>query len=164
MMNKIQQIIVIALLLLIALYLQEIPSSNLVQGVLPEWPLLLVIALSASSRYRLAIAFAFVVGLFQDVFLGVPTLGLHAAIYTLIGFIMVSARNYFTNLSVLIQAVFVAIVVLIKVFVVSLYYAILFSGPTHFWTLLSVPFSLIAWPLVQLAVTFFLSFFDEHTS
>lgn len=99
--NKTQQLLVILLMMALAFYLQELPTSNVLQKSLPELPFILTLYFSVSSRFFFGVISAFVVGIIQDVFLGVPTIGLHAAIYVLAAFTMITIRLRFKHMSIL---------------------------------------------------------------
>lgn len=158
--NKSQQLVVTLLLMVFAFYMQELPTSNVLQKVLPEWPFILSLYLAVSSRYFFGVVSAFVVGVIQDVFLGIPTMGLHAAIYVLCAFFLISTRLRFKYLSIFFQSLIIGVLVAFKVLVLMLYETILYSPPTHLWVLLSIPLSMLVWPLVHM---FFAFFSETHT-
>ncbi len=127
--------------------------------MLPEWPFILTLYFSVSTRYYFGVVSAFVVGLLQDVFLGTPTLGLHAAIYVLAAFAIIAGRVHFKHLSLMSQSMTIGFLVFFKIVVVTIYSAVFYSSPSHFWNLLSIPFSILLWPCTHL---FFQFFADRH--
>ncbi len=155
--NIMQQIVVITLMMFFAFYLQELPTSNGLQFVLPEWPFLLTIYFSVSSRYFFSVTSAFFIGLVQDVFLGIGTLGLHAGIYVLAAFIITTMRLYFKHSNIVMQSLIIALLVVIKIIILAIYSAIFYSIPSHYWSFLSIPLSAFAWPLVYYFFHFFAS-------
>ncbi len=136
-------------------YLQELPSSNTLQNVLPEWPLILTMYFTLSNRFFFGVISAFFIGLIQDVFLGVPTLGLHAGIYTLMSFTLIVSRLYFIHLNLTAQSLFIGALVFTKICIVMIYNSIFFSTPNHFWIFLSIPFSMLLWPGIFVFFQFF---------
>lgn len=153
--NKTQQLVVILLLITIFFYFQELPASNVLQNALPEYPYILTLYFSVSSRYFFGVFSAFIVGIFQDVFLGVQTIGLHAAIYVLSAYVMLTIRLRFRHMSIFSQSLFIGMMVALKVTILILYETILYSPPVHFWVFLSVPLSMLIWPLVHMFFSFF---------
>lgn len=153
--NPLQQGISIILVMLLAFYIQELPTSNALQMTLPEWPFVLMLYFSVSSRYFFGMISAFLIGLVQDVFLGVPTLGLHAAIYVLAAFIIMSMRMRFRHMSIFSQSVVVGLLVLLKIILIMVYEAVFYAMPNHFWSVLSIPLSMLLWPAVHLFFSFF---------
>lgn len=159
--HRVQQLLVMVVMFVLAFYLQELPASNVLQTALPEWPFLLTIYFAVSSRFFFGVTSACIVGLLEDAFLAVPTLGLHAAIYVLAAFIVMSISIKFRHYLLVSQALVVAVLVFLKVLLVMIYYAILYALPVHFWALLSVPASLIAWPVILLFFNFFKNRYSE---
>ncbi len=153
--NRIQQFVIVLLMMAVAFYVQELPVSNVLQTVLPEWPYVLTLYFAASSRYFFGVISAFVVGLIEDVFLGVPTLGLHAGIYVLAAFILIAGRSRFRHLRLTGQSLMICLLVLMKVVMVMIYNTVLYAPPAHFWALLSVPLSMLLWPLLHVFFRFF---------
>lgn len=155
--NRIQQFVIIILMMTVAFYLQELPTSNVLQTALPEWPYLLTLYFAASSRYFFGVISAFVIGIIEDVFLGIPTMGLHAVIYVLAAFILIAGRLRFKHMRLPGQSSVIGLLVLAKVLIVMVYNAVLYVAPAHFWALLSVPLSMLLWPLLHLFFHFFAS-------
>lgn len=153
--DSLQQLLVILLVIGATFYLQELPGSNVLQTALPEWPFILTLYFSVSSRYFFGVVSAFVVGVIEDVFLGVPTLGLHAIIYTLASFFIILIRFRFRQYSVFLQSMIIGFLVLLKVFFFLVYNSILYSFPAYYWVLLSLPASVLTWPLVHLFFAYF---------
>lgn len=152
--NHAQQLVSIILMMALALYVQELPSSNVLQTALPEWPLILNIYFAVSSRYFYGVISAFVVGIIQDVFLG-SIIGLHAGIYVIIAFIMLTIRLRFKHMSIFTQALLIGLLVFAKVLIVGIYETLLYSPPAHLWVILSIPLSMLLWPLVHMFFSFF---------
>lgn len=153
--NSLQQLLGVMLMMLLAFYLQELPTSNVLQMTLPEWPFILVLYFSVSSRYFFGVLSAFIVGMIEDVFLGIPTIGLHAAIYTLAAFVMIMLRLRFRHMSVFSQSLVIGLMVLFKILIVMIYQAIFYTMPNHFWVVLSVPLSMLLWPGIHMFFAFF---------
>ncbi|PID67018.1 MAG: rod shape-determining protein MreD [Gammaproteobacteria bacterium] len=153
--DKTQQFVVIVLMMALAFYLQELPGSNVLQKALPELPFILTLYFAVSSRFFFGVISAFVVGMVQDVFIGIPTLGLHAAIYVIAAFVMIIIRLRFKHMNIFIQSFTIGVFVLVKILLVTLYETILYSPPVHLWALLSVPLSALVWPLLHLLFAFF---------
>lgn len=153
--NYIQQFFVVLLMMLLAFFIQELPTSNVLQMVLPEWPFIFTLYFAVSTRYFFGVTSAFVVGLIEDVFLGVPTLGLHAGIYVLGAFILIISRLNFIHMSLASQSLTIGLLVLIKILIVATYSAIIYNFPSHFWVFLSVPLSILLWPGIHLFFRFF---------
>ncbi len=154
-----QQIIIVMLMMTLAFYVQELPSSNVLQIILPEWPYILTLYFAVSTRYFFGVVSAFVVGLVQDVFVGIPTLGLHAGIYVLGAASLMIGRMNFVHLSLPLQSLTIGFLVFVKITLVAIYGSIFYNMPSHFWSILSVPFSIILWPGVHV---FFQFFADKH--
>lgn len=155
--SPLQQLLIILLMLVLAFYVQELPTSNVLQLSLPDWPYMLVLYFSVSTRYFFGVFSAFVVGIIQDVFLGVPTLGLHAGIYVLSAFILIAGRLRFRHLSLASQSLTIGLLVFVKIVIVMIYSSIFYSIPSHFWHFLSVPFSILLWPGIHVFFQFFAS-------
>lgn len=155
--NYLQQLLVITIMMLLGFHLQELPSSNVLQTVLPEWPFILTLYFSVSSRYFFGLFSACIVGLIEDVFFVSPMLGIHAFIYLTAAFILIIMRLRFKHLSVFSQSLMIGSLVLFKVIVLAIYNSVLYSLPSHFWMLLSVPVSMLVWPLLHIFFTFFSS-------
>ncbi len=153
--NKTQQLLVILLVMALAFYLQELPGSNVLQKSLPELPFILTLYFSVSSRFFFSVISAFIVGMIQDVFIGIPTIGLHAGIYVISAFIIIMIRLRFKHMNLLLQSLTIGILVALKILLVTLYETILYSPPTHYWVLLSIPLSMLAWPLLHVIFSFF---------
>ncbi len=153
--NKIQQFLVILLVMALAFYVQELPSSNVLQKSLPELPFILTLYFSVSSRFFFGVISAFIVGMIQDVFIGIPTIGLHAGIYVIASFIIIMIRLRFKYMSLPLQSLTIGLLVLLKILLVTLYETILYSPPTHYWVLLSIPLTMLIWPLLHFIYTFF---------
>lgn len=157
--DNLQQLLVIILVIGATFYLQELPGSNVLQTALPEWPFILTLYFSVSSRYFFGVFSAFTVGAIEDVFLGVPTLGLHAVMYTLASFFIILIRFRFRQYSIFLQSLIIGFLVLLKVFFFLIYNSIFYSLPAYYWMLLSLPASILTWPLVHL----FFSYFANRT-
>ncbi|PIE45470.1 MAG: rod shape-determining protein MreD [Gammaproteobacteria bacterium] len=155
MTNKFQQGFIVAVSLLAAFYIQELPSSNVLQLVLPEWPFLIVLYFSVSSHFFFGIVVAFGVGLIEDVFLGMPVLGLHAGIYAISAFVMLALQNRFEHINLVTQTLIIGVMVLFKLIVITLFASIWYSPSLHFWAFLSIPISMLMWPLLNLMFAFF---------
>lgn len=153
--SKAQQLVIILLLMAMAFYTQELPGSNVLQKILPEWPYILTLYFSVSSRYFFGVISAFITGVIQDVFIGVPTMGLHAGIFVIAAFVMLSIRLRFKHTTIFIQSLIIGLLVAFKVVVLMIYESVLFSPPVHFWAFLSVPFSMLVWPLLHMFFSFF---------
>ncbi len=159
--NKTQQFLVILLVMALGFYIQELPSSNVLQKSLPELPFLLTLYFSVSSRFFFGVISAFVIGVIQDVFIGIPTMGLHAGIYVLCAFIIIMIRLRFKHMNIMTQSITIGAFVLLKIVLVTLYETILYSPPAHFWALLSIPLSMLIWPVLHIIFTFFA---EKHES
>ncbi len=159
--NKTQQFVVILLTMALGFYLQELPGSNVLQKSLPELPFILTLYFSASSRFFFGVISAFVVGLVQDVFVGIPTMGLHAGIYVLAAFTMITIRLRFKHSNIFTQSLIIGLLVAIKITLVIFYETILYSPPVHFWVLLSIPLSMLVWPALHVIFIFFA---EKHES
>lgn len=155
--NPLLEFVIVAVMTTVAFYLQEMPNSNVLQMVLPEWPYILMLYFSVSTRYYFGVISAFTVGVIQDVFLGIPTLGLHAGIYVISSFILITSRLRFKHLTLASQSMSIGLLVLFKIILVTIYSGVFYSTPTHFWSLLSVPLSVLLWPLLYLFFQFFAS-------
>lgn len=153
--SLIQQFLIIFILMSLGFYLQELPTSNVLQSILPEWPFILTLYFSVSTRYFFGLASAFFIGLIEDVFLAAPVLGINAFVYVLVSFILISTRLRFRHMSIFSQSLVVGLLVFLKVAVLMIYNSIFYSPPNHFWVLLSVPTSMLVWPLLHI---FFSSF------
>ncbi len=158
--NYSQQFVVVFLMMSIAFYLQELPSSNVLQMILPEWPFILTLYFAVSTRYIFGVISAFIIGLIQDVFLGIQTLGLHAGIYVLAAFVLMAGRMHFKHMSLANQSLVIGALVLMKLVLFTLYNSVFYSVSSHFWSVLSIPFSILLWPGVHL---FFQFFAAKHT-
>ncbi len=156
-----QQLVVVLLLMAIAFYIQELPSSNVLQQTLPEWPFILTLYFSVSSRYFFGVASAFFVGIVQDVFLGTPTIGFHALIYVLCAFALQIMRLRFKHMSVSSQSLVIGTCVAFNACALMLYESVLYSPPTHLWIFMSVPLSMLVWPMLHM---FFAFFSEVHTA
>lgn len=156
-----QQLLVAIVVMILSFFMQELPGSNVLQSALPEWPFLFALYFAVSSHYFFGILLAFCVGVIEDVFLGVPVLGLHAAIYVLAVFVMIASRLRFKHMSVTGQGFFVGLLVLAKVLVVMIFEGVWYSPPAHYWIALSIPMSMLAWPLINM---FFGFFSVKHTA
>ncbi len=132
----------------LAFILQELPSSNVLQSTLPNWPLLLVVYLSLSHHMVPAVSLSFILGLTQDVFMGMP-LGLNAMGFTLCSFFIIRARHKDPVIGALKQSFLVMWSALFVVALNLAYSSILFTPAKHYWALLSVPSSFIAWSLIH---------------
>ena len=159
--DKIRQLVVVFLLMLLAFYMQELLTSNVLQKSFPEWPYLLTLYFSVSYRYFFGVISAFLVGIIQDVFVGVPTIGLGAIIYVLASYFLISTRLRFKHMSIFLQSLSVGVLVTVKILIVMIYEAIFYSPPTHFWVLLSIPMSMLVWPLFHM---FFAYFFEKYAA
>lgn len=158
--NLLQQCLVVIIMMLLGFYLQELPGSNVLQTLLPEWPFILTLYFSVSSRYFFGLTSAFIVGLLEDVFLVSPLLGIHSLIYVVAAFTLIATRLRFKHLSVFSQSMVVGALVLFKIAVLMVYNSVLYSPPSHFWLLLSVPLSMLIWPLLHVFFAFFASKHD----
>lgn len=158
--NPAQQFAIILVMMLLAFYVQELPTSHILQMILPEWPFILTLYFATSTRYFFGVISAFIVGLIEDAFLDVPTLGLHAGIYVLAAFILVAGRLRFKHMTIPMQSLTIGMLVLMKFIIVTIYSAVFYSMPSHFWALLSIPISMLLWPGVYL---FFRFFSDRHS-
>lgn len=155
--NRVQQFVIVILMMALAFYVQELPISNVLQTALPEWPFVLTLYFATSSRYFFGVISAFVVGIIEDVFLGVPTLGLHAAIYVVVAFILIAGRLRFKHMRLSSQSLMIGVLVLLKVATVMIYNTVLYAMPTHFWAFLSIPLSMLLWPVLHAFFHFFAS-------
>lgn len=153
--NKAQQLAVVLLMMVLAFYVQELPASNVLQTTIPEWPYILTLYFAVSSRYFFGVISAFTVGVIQDVFIGVPTIGLHAAIYVLSAFFMLNIRLRFRHMNITTQSLLIGTLVALKTVIIMFYESLLYSPPVHFWVLLSIPLSMLIWPLLHMFFTFF---------
>lgn len=153
--NRVQQLVIVILMMVLAFYLQELPSSNVLQTALPEWPYILTLYFAASSRYFFGVVCAFIVGMVEDVFLGIPTLGLHAAIYVIAAFILIAGRLRFKHMHLPGQSLMIGLLVLSKIIIIMIYKTVLYVSPAHFWALLSVPLSMLLWPVLHIFFRFF---------
>lgn len=158
--NLLQQCLVVIIMMLLGFYLQELPGSNVLQTLLPEWPFILTLYFSVSSRYFFGLISAFIVGVLEDVFLVSPLLGIHSLIYVVAAFTLIATRLRFKHLSVFSQSMVVGALVLFKIAVLMVYNSVLYSPPSHFWLLLSVPLSMLIWPLLHVFFAFFASKHD----
>ncbi|PIE82607.1 MAG: rod shape-determining protein MreD [Cardiobacteriales bacterium] len=159
--DKTQQFLVILLVMALGFYVQELPGSNVLQKSLPELPFVLTLYFAVSSRFFFGVTSAFVVGMVQDVFIGIPTIGLHAGIYVIAAFMLIMTRLRFKHLSILMQSLSIGALVALKIVLVTLYETILYSPPAHYWVLLSIPLTMLIWPLLHLIFTFFA---EKHES
>ncbi|MGY0399373.1 MAG: rod shape-determining protein MreD [Ostreibacterium sp.] len=153
--DKSQQLLIIVLLMIGAFYIQELPSSNVLQKILPEWPYILTLYFSVSKRYFFGVIFAFFIGITQDVFLGIPTIGLHAIIYVLSAYFMMTISLRFKHMSIFSQSLVIGLLVLFKMLVIMFYEALLYSPPVYFWVILSIPLSMLVWPLLYMLASLF---------
>lgn len=153
--NKAQQFLIILLMMGLAFYLQEIPTSQVIQKALPAWPFIFALYFAVSSRFFFGVISAFIVGLIQDTLLSVPTLGVHAAIYVLAAFIMISIRMRFRYFSLLTQSLIIGSLVFLKILSVMLYESLFYSPPSHLWDFLSIPSSMLLWVVLRLFFLFF---------
>lgn len=158
--NYLQQFLIIVMMMALGFYLQELPGSHVLQTLLPEWPFILTLYFAVSSRYFFGLVSAFVVGLIEDVFLSTPLLGIHALIYVLVAFILITTRLRFRHLSIFSQSLVVGALVFFKVLALMIYNSILYSPPSHFWGMLSIATTMLAWPLLHVFFGFFASKHD----
>lgn len=154
-MDITQQLLVVVIVMTVMFFIQEIPESNVLQTALPEWPYIMTLFFAVSTRYFFGVTAAFVVGLIEDVFLGVPTIGLHAIIYTLSAFTIISIRYHFRQHSVVVQSLIIGVLVAVKVVFLMIYSSVVYNSPAYFWVLLSIPASMLTWPLVYVFFSFF---------
>lgn len=129
---------------LVAFFINEMPTSGVLQSLLPDWPFLVVLFFSVSERWRATVIFAFFVGLLQDQFIGTP-LGVYAFIFTLCAYIISQYRKRFRYAGMMFQTMIVGLLVLLKVILVLIVNSFMYSLPGYFWSLLSVPLSMFAW-------------------
>lgn len=150
-----QQLLVILIVMTIMFFIQEIPGSNVLQTALPEWPYILTLFFAVSTRYFFGVTAAFIVGLIEDAFLGVPTMGLHAIIYALSAFAIISIRYRFRQHSIVVQSLIIGVLVTVKVLLLMIYSSVVYNFPAYFWVFLSIPASILTWPLVHVFFSFF---------
>lgn len=155
-----EQLLIVIIVIATMFYLQELPTSNVLQTALPEWPYVLALYFSVSSRYFFGVTSAFIVGLVEDVFLGVPAIGIHALTYMLSAFVIISIRVQFKQMTILLQSLVIGAFVLSKVIIIVVYNSVFYSLPAYFWMLLSVPASVLLWPLIHAFFSFFASRYD----
>lgn len=155
LLDVIQQMLFIIIIMTVTFFVQELPNSNVLQTALPEWPFIFTLFFAVSTRYYFSVSAAFLVGLVEDAFLGVPTMGLHAIIYTLAAFTMIIIRHRFRQCSIVLQSLIIGLLVLLKVVLFMIYNSVVYAFPAYFWVLLSVPASILAWPLVHVFFSYF---------
>lgn len=139
--------IAFALVVCVAFFVNEMPTSGVLQSLLPDWPFLVVLFFSVSERWRATVIFAFIVGLLQDQFIGTP-LGVHAFVFTLCAYIISQYRKRFRYAGMMFQTMIVGLLVLLKVILVLIVNSFMYSLPGYFWSLLSVPLSMFAWVIL----------------
>ncbi len=161
MTDNIQQLLAVIVIMVMGFFLQELPGSNVLQSALPEWPFLFTLYFSVSSRHFFGVFSAFLLGMIEDVFLGIPVLGLHAAIYVLAAFVMIAMRLRFKHMSMTGQSIFIGMLVLVKIVVTVVFESIWYSPSAHYWIALSIPLSILMWPMINL---FFGFFFIKHSA
>ncbi len=159
--NKAQQFLIIVLMMILAFYLQELPSSQVLQKTLPAWPFVLSLYFAVSQRFFFGVSSAFIVGLIQDTFLSIPTLGLHATLYVLAAFVIISIRMRFKYFNLLYQCLIIGSLVFFKILAVMLYESLLYSPPSHLWDFLSVPSSMIFWVVLRFFFLFFANRYQQ---
>jgi|GEM_PF-4866799 len=138
----------------LAFLMQALVKSNVLRGALPDWPLIFALFFAVSPVFRFGLTGAFIVGLLKDVFLDTP-MGLHAVIYVLLVFVMMSLRPRFKYMDIVNQSLIIGCLVFIKVLTMVVYEGILYTFPRHYWALLSVLLSMLFWPLVCMLFRFF---------
>lgn len=147
-MNKSVQYFLVMFSLPLAMVLSLFPMTSWLSYVRPEWVMLSVFFLLLSKPDTLGVSFAFSIGLLVDVLEG-TTLGQHGLAFTLVSFILVSTQNRFINFPVMQQAIVVALLTVLSMFVVLVGTVISTDaefGIKYFGPALS---SLVLWPLIS---------------
>ncbi|MBA3987630.1 MAG: rod shape-determining protein MreD [Idiomarina sp.] len=139
------QRMVVYLTLLAGLILAVMPMSAGLQAWRPEWALMIVIYWVIALPHRVNIGTCFVIGLATDVLLG-SHLGIHAAAYSLIGFIFANHYKRVRNFSLSQQGLFILVMVMVErsiVYLVEYYVNNAQMTSSYFFPALS---SAVIWP------------------
>lgn len=143
-----QRMVIFATLVL-ALVFAVVPMAIGMSQWRPEWALLVMLYWIIALPHRFNIGSAFIIGLIVDVLLG-STFGLHAGAYALVGYF--GARHYqrIRNFSLIHQALFVMVLILVGRSVVFIGQHYLHNAPLmaeYFYPVIS---SGLIWPWVFL--------------
>lgn len=139
---------VIALTVLFALFLSSFRWPGFAVWLMPEWMLMVVLYWVLALPDRLGVIFAFVMGLVMDVFMGYP-LGVQGALFALIAFIGLSWHKRIRNYQPLQQAGLVLLILLFYLFLKQILWGFLGRDMfNHFAFLLPALSSAFFWPLI----------------
>ncbi|RUO26669.1 rod shape-determining protein MreD [Aliidiomarina minuta] len=139
------QRVTIFMALLLGLVLSVIPMSSGLSAWRPEWALMILLYWVLALPHRLNIGSCFVVGIAMDILMG-STLGIHAAAYALVGYVVARHYQRVRNFSLSQQAFFILVLAVVERSVVYLIEYYLNNAALQLHYFLPAISTAIMWP------------------
>lgn len=145
MSSRFGQRVIILLALLTGLILAVMPMSAGLAAWRPEWALMVLLYWVLALPHRVNIGTCFIIGLAMDILLG-STLGIHAAAYSVVGYMLANHYKRIRNFSLSQQALFLLVLVMVERAIVFLVEYYVNNASVQLYFFLPAISSAIIWP------------------